>query len=149
MTKLLPNTNQTKENNHTRGEGDLNCVIMRQKNSTLINTGERNGNTRMISSQTSDLTASITSNDLNLRGFDSPTICYRQPRASTVRSEGTIGYEGTDDYDELDRDLDSGGGGSNNGGFSETDTLLLRTKKVSHILNLTHIEDNDICFADE
>lgn len=87
------------------------------ENSTLQNIEERNGSTRIVSSKTSDLTAFITRNDLTHPGFDSPTIYYRRPTASTVRSDGSIGYERTDDYDEFDSDLDSAGGGSNNGGL--------------------------------
>ena len=142
MTRLLPTTANANKPKLNNSEDDLECV----RRKTRQNMEETNGNEKMILSRTSDLTASITSNDLTLRAFDSPTIYYRQPTSSAAHEkEGSIGYEGTDDYDELD--ADSGGGGSN-GGFSETDTLL-SSKKASHILNLTHIEDNDICFADD
>jgi len=128
-------------------------VIRRKKNSNERNQ-EQNGNeeNKMLMSRTSDLTASITSNDLTIRAFDSPTIYYKATNdgstPKSLRKEGSIECYDNDEDDFDGDDIDSGGGGSNSGGFSETDTLL-SSKKTSHILNLTHIEDNDICFADD
>ena len=158
MTRLLPNnTKETnnKENRNSFEEKDLDCevVIRRKKNSNDRNQ-EQNGNedNKMLMSRTSDLTASITSNDLTIRAFDSPTIYYKATNdrltPKSLRKEGSLGCYDNDEDDFDGDDIDSGGGGSNSGGLSETDTLL-SSKKASHILNLTHIEDNDICFADD
>ena len=100
----------------------------------------------------SDIIFGFRISDLTLRAFDSPTMYYKVNNiTSTPKSlhkEGSIGCYDNDEDDMDGDDIDSGGGGSNSGGFSETDTLL-STTKASHILNLTHIEDNDICFADD
>ena len=158
MTRLLPNANGEINNRETENslddkESDYEVVIRRKKNSNDRDQ-EQNGNedSKMLMSRTSDLTASITSNDLTLRAFDSPTMYYKVNNVSStlksLRKEGSIGCYDNDEDDMDGDDIDSGGGGSNSGGFSETDTLL-STTKASHILNLTHIEDNDICFADD
>ena len=158
MTQLLHNKTKEMSNNekgNTANEKELDCevVFRRKKNNSNERGIEQNGNEdKMLTSRTSDLTASITSNDLTIRAFNSPTIYYKPTNdGSTPRSlrkEGSIGCYDNDEDDFDGDDIDSGGGGSNSGGFSETDTLL-SSKKASHILNLTHIEDNDICFADD
>ena len=152
MTKLLSN-NHKEEGNTKIVQDVMGCeVVMRRNKNILQDTKtEQNGNNsddKMALSRTSDLTASITSNDLTIRGFDSPMAYYNQDTKRN-RIKGSIdnGGDSIEDDDEMDGDRDSGGGGSNSG-FSETDTLL-NNKKASHILNLTHIEDTDICFADD
>ena len=152
MTKLLSN-NHKEEGNTNVVQDVMGCeVVMRRNKNILQDTKtEQNGNNsedKMALSRTSDLTASITSNDLTIRGFDSPIVYYNQD-TKRDRIKGSIdnGGDSIEDDDEMDGDRDSGGGGSNSG-FSETDTLL-NNKKASHILNLTHIEDTDICFADD
>ena len=158
MTRLLPNANGEINSREDKNclddkESDFEVVIRRKKNSNDRNQ-EQNGNedSKMLMSRTSDLTASITSNDLTLRAFDSPTMYYKVNNVTStpksLRKEGSIGCYDNDEDDMDGDDIDSGGGRSNSGGFSETDTLL-STTKASHILNLTHIEDNDICFADD
>ena len=158
MSRLLPNNTMETSNTETRNSFDekhLDCevVIRRKKNSNDRNQ-EQNGNedNKMLMSRTSDLTASITSNDLTIRAFDSPTIYYKATNdiltPKSLRKEGSLGCYDNDEDDFDGDDIDSGGGGSNSGGLSETDTLL-SSRKASHILNLTHIEDNDICFADD
>ena len=154
MTKLLhSNTNTGGDQNSGLDEDGLDCEVVFRRKNTNHEIQHENGNDRnekMVLSRTSDLTASITSNDLTIRGFDSPTIYYKASTAANggpvSKSFTTTGYN--DDEDELDGGIDSGEGGGSNSGFSETDTLL-STRKASHILNLTHIEDNDICFADD
>ena len=158
MTRLMPNNEKEtndKDNRNSFDEKELDCevVIRRKKNSNDRNQ-EQNGNedNKMLMSRTSDLTASITSNDLTIRAFDSPTIYYKATNdiltPKSLRKEGSLGCYDNDEDDFDGDDIDSGGGGSNSGGLSETDTLL-SSRKASHILNLTHIEDNDICFADD
>ena len=158
MTRLIPhkrNEMNNIEKGNTAGEKELDCeVVFRRKKAHSNDQGiEQNGNEdKMLTSRTSDLTASITSNDLTIRAFNSPTIYYKSTNdgstPKSIRKEGSIGCYDNDEDDFDGDDIDSGGGGSNSGGFSETDTLL-SSKKASHILNLTHIEDNDICFADD
>ena len=153
MTQLLPSSK--KEDRNDSFDNGLDCeVVIRKKNPKMPKElEEENGNNKMVLSRTSDLTASITSNEFTIRGLDSPNVYCKQTTAikgastHVIEKKNSIGYDNNDDddYDEIDRD--SGGGGSNSG-FSETDTLLC-TRKASQILNLTHIEDNDICFADD
>ena len=148
MTNLLhDNTIVGGGQNNDLDQDGLDCeVVFRRKNRNQERQHE-NTNEKMVLSRTSDLTASITSNDLTIRGFDSPTIYYKVAcNAPTSKSVASMGCN--EEEDELDGGIDSGEGGGSNGGFSETDTLL-STRKASHILNLTHIEDNDICFADD
>ena len=136
MTQLLPT------NKNPTSEEDIDLGGIRDRK--ILTHVEENGNTKMTLSQTSDLTASLTSNDITLRNFDSPSVYYR--KSTREGSLGMDGISGTDDYDDVDG-VDSGGG-SGGGGCSETDTLL-NNKKASRILNLTHIDDHDICFADD
>ena len=152
MTKLL--SNNVQEDGNTNVVQDImGCEVVMRRNKNIFKDTktEQNGNNdddKMALSRTSDLTASITSNDLTIRGIDSPIVYYSQD-TKRGRTKGSIdnGRDSIEDDDDMDGDRDSGGGGSNSG-FSETDTLL-NTKKASHILNLTHIEDTDICFADD
>ena len=152
MTKLL--SNNVQEDGNTNVVQDImGCEVVMRRNKNIFKDTkpEQNGNNgedKMALSRTSDLTASITSNDLTIRGIDSPIVYYSQD-TKRGRTKGSIdnGRDSIEDDDDMDGDRDSGGGGSNSG-FSETDTLL-NNKKASHILNLTHIEDTDICFADD
>ena len=144
MTEFRPQQLSNGMNSYT-GDGSEEVVVRRKMLNEKCQGEEKeeNGNGKMVTSRTSDLTASITSNDL--RNFDSPcSIYYRQPQEHEGSTGGVDGISGTDDYEE---DLYSTGG-SGGGGFSETDALL-NSKKAARILNLTHIEDNDICFADD
>ena len=83
----------------------------------------------MLQSRTSDLTASVTSAEL--RNFGSGN----NNNGSNNNSPPAVPMSTSDDGDEeVSR---------------ETDRLLAAATKAPAILNLTHIDDDDISFADE
>ena len=79
----MPNNEKETNNKGNRNlfdEKELDCeVVIRRKKNSNDRDKEQNGNedNKMLMSRTSDLTASITSNDLTIRAFDSPTIYYK------------------------------------------------------------------------